>query len=207
MSRLANLQSDMKTKYILHGGYTNEDNESNRSFFAEMVNSVPDGGNILLVYFASEKDDIEQKYRKDATRLQSFSAGKQIKTTIATEDNFINEIKDADVIYLRGGDTQKLKATLESHSDFLESIKGKTVSGSSAGAYVLSKYYFSNSHNRVMEGYGYVPARVACHYKSTTHPVPIDTDPVSELGKYDNDLELILLKDYEWVIREIENGF
>lgn len=195
----------MKTKYILHGGYTNEDNDLNRGYFAEMVNSVSEGGSILLVYFASEKDDIEQKYRKDATRLQSFSAGKQIKTTIATEYNFISEIKDADVIYLRGGDTSKLKTTLDAYPDFLDSIKGKTVSGSSAGAYVLSTYYFSNSQNKVMRGYGCVRARVACHYKSTVHQVSRDTDPASELAKYDNALELILLKDNEWTIRDIES--
>ncbi len=164
----------MKTKYILHGGYTNEDNEQNRSYFAEMMNSVPKGGNILLVYFASNIDDVEQKYKKDAARLQSFTTDKQIRTTIATDKNFINEIKDADVIYFRGGDTQKLMATLDSHPDFLESVQGKTVSGSSAGAYVLSKYYFSNSQHKVKEGYGCIPARVACHYRSTVHQISSD---------------------------------
>jgi len=194
----------MKTKFILHGGYTSERNDLNQGYFAEMVKDVTDGGNILLVYFASKDEGIEEKYQKDSERLQSFAKDKQITTVRATRENFIAEVENADVIYIRGGDTQKMKETLDTYPDFLEAIKGKTISGSSAGAYVLSKYYFTNSLNKVMEGYGCVPARVVCHYKSEIHPTPGNVDPASEMEKYDNDLELILLKDYEWVTKEIE---
>lgn len=194
----------MKTKFILHGGYTSEENDLNRGYFAEMAKGVSDGGNILLVYFASKDEGVEEKYQKDSARLQSFSKGKIIHTVRATEENFMNELKNADAIYLRAGDTQKLKATLDKYPDFIEAIKGKVVSGSSAGVYVLAKYYFTNSLNKVMEGYGCVPARVVCHYKSEIHPTPENVDPVGEMEKYDNNLELVLLKDYEWVTKETE---
>ncbi|VAW32672.1 hypothetical protein MNBD_CPR01-533 [hydrothermal vent metagenome] len=193
----------MRTKFILHGGYTREENDLNRGYFVEMVRCISDGGNILLVYFASKDEGVKEKYQKDSVRLQSFSEGKTIHTIKATEENFIDEVQNADVIYLRGGDTQKLKNTLDKYPDFIEVVKGKIISGSSAGAYVLARYYFINSLNKVMEGYGCVPARVACHYESKIHPIPENVDLVSEMEKYDNDLELILLKDYEWAVREI----
>ncbi len=148
--------------------------------------------------------ELRKKYQKDSARLQAFAEDKTIHTVKATEENFINEVQGADVIYMRGGDTQKLKFTLDKHPDFTTVIKGKVVSGSSAGAYVLAKYYFSNSQNRVMDGCGLVPVRVVCHYQSIVHPIPEDIDPVREMEKYDNSLELVLLKDYEWVIREVE---
>ncbi len=194
----------MKTKFILHGGYTSEKNDLNQSYFAEMVKDVSDGGNILLAYFASNDEEIEEKYHKDCERLQSFATDKLITTIKASRENFTDEINSADVVYIRGGDTQQLKATLDAYPDFLEAINGKTISGSSAGAYVLAKYYFTNSLNKVMEGYGCVPAKVVCHYKSEIHPVPEGVDPVGMMAGYDNNLELILLKDCEWVTKEVE---
>lgn len=193
----------MKTKFILHGGYTSEENDLNQGYFAEMVKGVSSGGNILLVYFASKDEGVEEKYQKDTARLQFFAEGKTFYTVKATEKNFVDEVRSADVIYLRGGDTQKLKATLDKYPNFTEVIKGKVVSGSSAGAYVLSKYYFTNSLNKVMEGYGCVPAKIVCHYESKIHPTPENVNPVRAMEKYDNNLELILLKDYEWTVREI----
>tara|TARA_B100000745_G_C20148603_1_gene393832 strand:+ start:2207 stop:2794 length:588 start_codon:yes stop_codon:yes gene_type:complete len=194
----------MKTKFILHGGYTSEKNDLNQGYFTEMVNDVSDEGNILLVYFASKDEGIEEKFQKDSDRMKSLVGDKELSILKATKENFIEEVKSSDVIYIRGGDTQKLKATLDEYPEFLESIKGKTISGSSAGAYVLSKYYFTNSLNKVMEGYGCVPARVVCHYESKIHPAPEGVDPISEMEKYDSSLELILLKDYDWQVKEIE---
>ena len=125
---------------------------------------------------------------------------KRVTIVKATEENFIEEIKSADVIYIRGGDTQKLKDTLDGYPGFKELIKGKTVAGSSAGAYVLSTYYYTNSKGKVLEGYGCLPLRVVCHYQSTIHPAPEDSDPVANINKFNNNLELVLLKDHEWCI-------
>jgi len=193
----------MKTKFILHGGYPNEENELNNSYFAEMVKSTPNNGTILIVYFASKRGSVEEKYKRDSARLQSFAKNKTINIAKATERKFIAEVKSADVIYLYPGDTQKLKTTLENYPNFKETIKGKTVSGSSAGAYVLAKYYFTNSLNTVIGGFGCVPIRIVCHYKSKIHPVPEGANPIGAMEKHDTTLELILLKDYEWVVKEI----
>lgn len=191
------------TKYILHGGYTSETNELNQSYFAEMVRDVPDGGNMLLVYFASDEESVDHKFKKDSRRMHELAPDKKITFTKATEHDFVEQLKAADVIYIRGGDTQKLKTALDSYPEFVGLIQGKTVSGSSAGAYILSKYYFTNSLNRVMEGYGCAPVRVVCHYQSDIHPAPENVDPVAAMEAYDNNLELVLLKDHEWKMIEV----
>tara|TARA_Y100001935_G_scaffold240590_1_gene229251 strand:- start:412 stop:996 length:585 start_codon:yes stop_codon:yes gene_type:complete len=194
----------MKTKFILHGGYTGEENNLNQGYFSEMIANVPDGGNMLLVYFASKDEKVDEKYKQDYSRIKSLlKNGKEIVVLRATEENFIQEVKNADVIYIRGGDTQKLKSVLDKYPEFVEVIKGKTISGSSAGAYVLSKYYFTNSQNKVLEGCGCIPVRIICHYESKIHPILENVDPVLKMRDYDDTLELILLKDYEWQVREI----
>lgn len=187
----------MKTKFILHGGYTREQNELNEGFFKELAQSVPDGGTILLVYFAS--DDIG-KFEDDKKRISNFVENKEVTFVKATENDFINQVKNADVIYLRGGDTQKLKTQLSIYPELYESILGKTIAGSSAGAYVLSKYYYSNSKEEVFEGFGFLPIRVICHHQSKIHPVSADIDPLTKIDRFDNGLELVLLRDYEWKV-------
>jgi len=188
----------MKTKFILHGGYTREQNELNEGFFRELVASIPDKGTVLLVYFASD-DDID-KFEDDKKRISSFLENNEVSFIRATKEDFIDQVKNADVIYLRGGNTEKLKNQLNIYPELRESILGKTIVGSSAGAYVLVKYYYTNSRNEVLEGFGFLPIRIICHYHSKIHPVSANTDPVTVINKFDNNLELVLLRDYEWKV-------
>jgi cyanophycinase-like exopeptidase len=188
-----------KTKFILHGGYTREQNEHNEGFFKELASSVPDKGTILLVYFAND-GDFDKKFEEDKIRISSFAENKEINFVRATENDFIAQVKNADLIYLRGGDTQKLKNQLSTYPELRESISEKTIAGSSAGAYVLAKYYYSNSRSNVFEGFGFLPVRVICHYQSKIHPMPANTDPVAVINKFDNSMELVLLRDYEWKV-------
>lgn len=193
----------METKYILHGGYTSEVNDLNKGYFREMVDAIPEGGTILVVYFAAAEVKVSEKFNRDMKRFESHADTKEIHVRCATKENFIEEIKQSDVIYIRGGDTQKLKLTLDRYPEFVNAIKGKVVSGSSAGAYILSSFYFTNTESVVKDGYGCVPIRTVCHYKSNKHPVAGDVDPVLEMEKFNNKLELVLLKDYEWKIFNI----
>lgn len=189
----------MKTKFILHGGYTRERNELNEGFFRELAASIPNKGVVLLVYFASD-DGVDKKFEEDRIRIFKFVENKEVSFVRATENDFIDQVKNADVIYLRGGDTQKLKNQLSIHPELRESISGKTIVGSSAGAYVLAKYYYTNSGNEVLEGFGFLPIRIICHYQSKTRPVSVNIDSFTDIDKFDNSLELVLLRDYEWKV-------
>ena len=95
-----------------------------------------------------------------------------------------------------GGETEKLIETLRRFPDFTEVIKGKTVGGSSAGAYILSKYYHSASSDSAHEGFGLVPVRVICHYESDKFETR--GNPMEQMKKYSADLELVVLRDCEW---------
>ena len=42
------------TTFILHGGYTSTPNESNKKYYSEILNRIPENGKILFIYFAQE---------------------------------------------------------------------------------------------------------------------------------------------------------
>ncbi|MAF79739.1 hypothetical protein CL629_01530 [bacterium] len=188
------------TKIILHGGFTSEDNELNRGYYREITKDLKDGATVLAVLFAREKEEHSKLFQDEIQKLTA-SIDKHLDIVQASEDKFINQVKEADVIVIRGGDTSKLIKTFKQYPDFMESARDKVIGGSSAGAYLFSKYYHSASKGKVFEGLGILPIRIVCHHNSKEFKVK--KSAVEQLEKYPNDLELVILKDYEWRVFEI----
>lgn len=180
------------TKFILHGGNTSTPNSSNNKFFTEIIKDVPDRGHILIIYFARKKEDYNDLFARDKVNFLSHARNKELELVVAKKEQFVNQLKEADAIYMRGGDTFRLLEALK-HSDFTKNIKDKIVAGSSAGAYVLSRYFFSKSTNDIHEGLGLLPIKVICHYNG-------NREILDKLKVFGDDLEVVLLKDYEFKI-------
>jgi peptidase E len=184
------------TTFILHGGFTRDKNKLNRSFFREITKNIPDGGTVLFVYFAGRDNEIGEKFEEDKQNIIAEARSKRLNIVLATEEDFIEQVKQSDAVYIRGGDTAKLLSTLKKYPNFEEAIQGKTIAGSSAGAYALSTFFFSNDRNAVFEGLGILPLRVLCHYESKKYERK--GNALETLNHYPQDLELVVLKDYEW---------
>lgn len=181
------------TKYILHGGYTNTDNELNKGFFNEISKELSEGDNILVVYFSRQENEYEKLFNQDKQNILNNANGKKLEITLAFRSDFINQIKKSNAIYMRGGDTEQLLATLKAYPDFIEAIKNKVVAGSSAGAYVLAKYYYTHSKDMVREGLNILPIRLICHYNNSK-------ELIDRFNQYSKEFELIILKDYEYKV-------
>lgn len=188
------------TKYILHGGFTREDNEPNKTFYQESTRGLTDNSTILLVYFAREDKDISRIFKEDKERILAQTSCKDLDVVLADKERFVEQIRSADAIYIRGGDTEKLLDTIKQYPTFVQSIQGKVISGSSAGAQLLSRYYSSSSEGGIHEGLGVLPIRIVCHYQSDL--LPSKEDPLKLFENYQQELELIVLKDYEWKVFE-----
>lgn len=184
------------TKFVLHGGYTSTKNKLNAGFYKEISKYLRDGSSILLIYFSRKEDEADKLFEQDKSRILEQSEDKELKVLLATRDNFMEQLRNADAIYMRGGNTDKLLSALKQYPDFEKTIEGKIVAGSSAGAYVLAKYYHSASKGGIHEGLGLLPIRVVCHYNSDGFEKK--DDPIALMKKYPDDLELVVLKDYEW---------
>jgi peptidase E len=190
------------TKYILHGGFTSAENNLNRTFYAEIAKDVPDRGTVLLVYFAGSDEEVEGKFEQDKGRILAGANGRSLNIIIATRENFIEQVRNAASIYMRGGDTDMLQNALKEYPEFKDAIQGKTVAGSSAGAYVLSTYRYSSRRHRVRDGLGILPIKVICHYLSEHRDFQSVEDPIKVMKHHNEDLPLVVLKDYEWEVVE-----
>lgn len=186
------------TKFILHGGFTRKENELNQAFFEEFARDIPDGGTILQVYFASRTDDTSEAFKEQAAKVLEHSHGKDFNFAMATKEDFLTQLESCSAVYLHGGSTNKLLGVLRTYPTLKPLMEGKTIAGSSAGAYALARFGASHSEEVVREGLGLVPLRVVCHYESPELP-PSDAS-VSLLKKTAPEIELVFLKDCEWKV-------
>lgn len=184
----------MATKYILHGGFAGHSNEENDKFYEEILTDTQDKLNVLLVYFAKEDDRIPVNKAEDVAHFEGNKENKELTYEVATEKEFSEQVKRADIIHLHGGTTLKLLAALQKHLGLKKLFDGKVVAGESAGAYVLSTYFYSKTADGLYQGLGLVPVKTICHY------IGENKEKLSDVGK---DLELLLLPDYKFKVFEI----
>ncbi len=188
------------TKYILHGGYTRVDNELNRSFFREILREVLEGGKILIILFAVVNPDTNKDELFDSLvqKIKEQADDKNISFTQATEANFEQQLQTTDAVYIHGGNTPTLLAVLKNYENLRGKLEGKTIAGSSAGAYALATYGAAHTGEHIREGLAILPIRLMCHFESPTLP-PSETS-LKELQETDPGLELVTLKDCEWKV-------
>jgi peptidase E len=181
-------------KYILHGGNTSTPNDLNSNFFKEITNELKNGDTILIVYFARKKEDYQKCFEQEKNNFLKAAPEKEFNLIVADEKNFIKQLKQAQTVYIRGGETLLLINTLKNYPEFIELLaETKVVAGSSAGAYALARYYYSHSQNTVLEGLGVVPVAIRCHFKG-------EGDIREELIKVAKGLKVVLLDDCEFEI-------
>ena len=184
----------MKTKVFLHGGFASHQNEKNDDFFKEILINVSDTPKILLVLFSKELEKITINSKEDIAQFERNKGTKVISYEIATEDDFIEQVAESDVIYFHGGSTSKLLAVLKKFDNLIEMFKGKVIAGESAGAYALSESFYSIREEGLFEGLGIVPVETICHYSKEREGL------VESLPGRSNRL---LLPDYTYEVFEI----
>jgi peptidase E len=191
------------TKYILHGGATGNKSADNKKFFFEMTNGLEDIAAILCVYFAKDKKLWPKLLEEDKLSFSSAAPEKILKLSVADEDArvLIEQIKKADVIYLRGGKTSKLQEILSKIKNLDELWKGKVVGGASAGAYVLAKYYQGDDNDVYADvighGLGILPIKVFAHYTEE------HKNQLKNLENYGEDLKAFTIPEEKFFIIEV----
>lgn len=192
----------MNTRIILHGGNADNGSEKNAQFFSEILASINKAEvRILCVYFARPEGRWEESYATDesAFKARGIELGKDVDMILATydTDEFVNEINQADVIFMNGGYRGFLKSTLLSIGvdNFKKMIQGKTLVGISAGANILSKYYYSLASRGIREGIGLLDIKLLTHSN--------DDDILNKevlLAEYKEDLPIWKIAEEEYII-------
>jgi peptidase E len=113
------------------------------------------------------------------------------------KEKLLNQIKIADIIFINGGMKGHLMETLKGLGNFPELIIGKVVVGISAGANILTKYYYSSVSKGVREGMGLLPIKLLTHYTDQ------DDDKLKLLMDYKEKLPLLKIAEEDYLILEI----
>ena len=181
----------MSTKFILHGGFAKDGvNEDNYLFYSEILKDTPSSPKILLVPFA--KDKIKSSCIRTVSReFQNIASGKELHITVATKENFLKQLTEADVIYFHGGTSTNLLQALEPFGDISEYFNNKIVAGESAGANILCTYFYSPNADKVLKGLGILPVRLIPHYTE---------EKKDKLNGYGDGMETLFLPEYKFTI-------
>ncbi len=194
------------TKYILLGGADLSASGSQKASLAEEIkDSLDEQPKILSVPFALPRENWEQYYptRKEYFG-QLFSGNHESK--MAQPQQFEEQIKWANTIWLHGGDETLLSYWLDKY-DLKSLFSKKVVVGSSAGAEYLSATFNTPDWREIKKGRGFIDANVITHYGSDygldDPRGPVDwVNMKSELEKFDSSIKTYCLSEGDFAVFE-----
>lgn len=182
----------MKTKFVLHGGFTKgKTDEDNSKFYIEILKDAPEGAKVLLVCFAKDDERVPEATKKVIGEFEKSKWQNKIYFDIAKQGSFEEQIKSSDVVYFHGGTTLKLLEALKNFPNLKRLLSGKIVAGESAGANVFGKFFYSPNADKVGEGLGFLPLKIIPHYSEKYK---------GKLDNVGNGLELLALPEYEFKV-------
>ena len=189
------------TKFILAGGYVSYAADGGRQFCRDLTGGFKSPVKILVVFFARSRDswkaDLEQEKKFFADNLHDRACRLIMASPEPME--FHQQVQNADVIWIKGGDTPPLMETLTQDLDWTKHLHGKTVGGTSAGAYALATIYHELDRPVLGQGLGFVPVKIAAHWQSPEYKPSATWDNIrQELEATDPELPVLLLKEGEY---------
>ena len=117
----------------------------------------------------------------------------------AQVENFTEQVKNSDVVFIRGGHTSTFINTLNGNTSWVKELEGKTLAGTSAGAEEIAKYFSGLDSHVVEEGLGLISVKVIVHFKSEEYNLNWDK-ALEELKNHKEELPVYALKEGEFVV-------
>ncbi|MDR2337491.1 MAG: Type 1 glutamine amidotransferase-like domain-containing protein [Deltaproteobacteria bacterium] len=170
--------------------------------------------NVLICCFAMPFDKWQTGFEDDKRQITLFNDRVSLFFDNADLNNFIKQVAWANVIVFRGGSTKDLINRLAKVNGWQVNLSGKTIVGSSAGAYMLSSnYVVTDVTPQLAQGLGLLPIVIATHYRSTfIHNGDVDKsqifwDDVDDLMKSNADgRNVVTLKEGSFIILSETNS-
>src|SRR3989344_6749892 len=154
------------TKYVLNSGGMRDKPELSRQFFNEIVDGFGEKPKLLLCFFSSPREDWEKKYKQDIESIPTLVPdGVKPVFEMAMPENFVEQVQNADAVYIHGGDDHLLQYWLKQY-DISKLFEGKTVGTNSASSNALAKHFWTCDWRKCMDGLGILPIKFLAHYKS-----------------------------------------
>lgn len=192
-------------RFILVGGYPDKAPDGGRSMWQAVAGTHKSKLKVLDCFFARIEEYWEITMARDWAMTQVYLSKMNVELTLARPELFIKQLKACDVVYFHGGNTNRLKAVLDSIPDWQKHLAGKTIVGSSAGAEIIGTSYLDiDNANKYEKGYDLLPVKVLCHYKSSYGGLK-DDDWIriaKSLEGYDTGSPILALREGEFVVIE-----
>ncbi|HDH07591.1 MAG TPA: hypothetical protein ENG89_01060, partial [Candidatus Moranbacteria bacterium] len=164
------------------------------NFFREIVSDFSEPIKVLIVCFATEKDTWPDQFEWEKKKFTFLNENIEF---ILADDNpeiFPKQVVDSDAIYIKGGSTQPLYKKLKNIKNLSNLFRGKILAGSSAGANIVAKYYYSYHRDRIEEGLGILPIKVFVHYSEEK------VEKLKILEKHKENLKTYVIPETEYVV-------
>jgi peptidase E len=193
------------TKYVLNSGGVRNYPEKAKKFFAEIVEGIGNNPRILICAFAQPREDWDRNFKEDIEgRFKFFPEGLNPTFELAFPETFEEQVKNADVVFIHGGDDHLLQYWLRKF-DLPRIWSGKVISTSSASSNAMCKYFWTCDWRTCMDGLGILPLKFLPHYQSAygddDSRGPINWEQgLEELKKYKKELPIYALKEGEYVV-------
>lgn len=174
---------------------TDVPNIHNKKFYQEMFR-VSKGKPVLACYYSRPYREWKNLLASDTKRMKRAVGRKKFEIILASKNikDFLKQLSGVEVVYFRGGKTWKLKKKLKNIQGKLKKVfSGKTVVGSSAGVYFLSKHYYSNDSGKLHKGFSILPIKTYCHYMG-------DKIKLEKLKNYKEKLPTYAIPETEFII-------
>lgn len=191
------------TKYYLHGGNSSVNSEDNKQFFQQLVQGFEKTVNFLCVYFAKDREinknwNWDNLFDEDIKQISLFCPITNFDFILASEniEKFSDQVKNADIIFFKGGITPSLLKKLKEISDIEILFQNKIIAGSSAWALVFSQYYYDGDHDTYNEGLGILPIKMICHWGEKRY------SKMEDLKKFGENLEIYTLPEEKFIVFE-----
>lgn len=154
------------TKYVLNSGGIKNEPELKKQFHQELVKGLGNAPKFLLCNFAQGREYWESKFQSYSNAVaEDMPDGVTPNFVLAMPDSFIEQCKQADVIYFHGGDDHLLKYWMGKY-DMTELFKDKVVATNSASSDMLSAHYWTCDWRQCGDGFGILPIKFIPHYQS-----------------------------------------
>ena len=194
------------TKYVLNSGGIKNQPELKRDFHREIVQGLGNVPKFLLCNFAQGREYWNVKFAGYSNMIrEDMSEGVEPTFELALPDTFVDQCKNADVIYFHGGDDDLFSYWLQKFN-YLELFKGKVVATNSASSCMLSVSCWTCDWRACQDGLGVLNVKFIPHFQSdfgdNDPRGPIDWQRAyDELQAYgDLSLPILALKEGEYKV-------
>ena len=149
------------TKYILAGGNDRTVDNYPAILKRELPKTLSEV-RLLSCFFSVSKEEWQeksqswQKWFADKLGIEHYDW--------ANYDNFTDKLGQTDIVYFHGGNTKLLLKQIVNYPQLQKLFDGKIVIGSSAGANMLSKNYWSSTLAEPGKGLGVLDINIMVHY-------------------------------------------